>query len=76
MATYSKNLKKVKEHLDFSEKIIFSCYGAFKTKVMGSDSQRNGVFIATENRIVFFANKLIGYQLEVKVKSVNFDIFF
>ena len=64
MALYSKNLKKVTEHLSDSEKVIFSCFGAFETKIMGNNSIRNGVFVATENRIVFYGKKLFGFELE------------
>lgn len=38
--------------------------GAYETKIMGSDSVRNGVLIATDRRVVFFAKKLGGFDLE------------
>jgi hypothetical protein len=31
---------------------------------MGSDSVRNGIFIATEKRLVFYAKKMFGFDLE------------
>ena len=64
MAGYNSNLKAVEAHLDQGEKIIASCYGAYETKVMGQDGVRNGVFLATEKRVVFFAKKLMGYDME------------
>ena len=64
MALYSTNLKNVKEHLDDSENITFSCFGAFETKRFGKYSIRNGVFVATEKRIVFYAKKMFGFELE------------
>ena len=64
MAGYNSNLKAVASHLDEGESIVASCFGAYETKVMGQDSVRNGVFLATEKRVVFFAKKLMGYDLE------------
>ncbi len=32
--------------------------------MMGEIVPRNGVFVATEKRIVFFGNKMFGYDLE------------
>ena len=64
MAGYGKNLKKVIEHLDKGETVIESCFGAYETKILGQDSVRNGVFLVTEKRVVFFAKKLTGYDME------------
>jgi len=64
MASYSKNLKKLTEHLSGSEKIYFSCYGAFETEIMGRKSLRNGIFVSTDERIIFYGKKLFGYDLE------------
>lgn len=64
MAGYNSNLKAVASHLDEGESIVASCFGAYETKIMGQDSVRNGVFLATEKRVVFFAKKLMGYDLE------------
>lgn len=64
MAGYSSNLNAVQSHLDEGESIIASCFGAYETKVLGSDSVRNGVFLVTQKRVVFFAKKMFGYDLE------------
>ena len=64
MAGYNSNLKAVASHLDEGESNLASCFGAYETKIMGQDSVRNGVFLATEKRVVFFAKKLVGYDLE------------
>jgi hypothetical protein len=64
MAGYDKNLNAVVEHLDDGETIIESCFGAYETKILGQDSLRNGVFLVTEKRVVFFAKKWTGYDLE------------
>lgn len=64
MANYNKNLELVKEHLEENEELKSSLFGSYECKIMGSDSVRNGVFVATDKRIVFFAKKLMGYDLE------------
>jgi hypothetical protein len=40
-------------------------FGAYESKIMGKDTVRNGVFVATEKRIVFYGKKTFGYDLEV-----------
>jgi len=65
MAGFDRNLELVEEHLDQCETIKASVFGVYECKIMGADTIRNGIFVATENRIVFFAKKLMGYDLEV-----------
>ena len=36
----------------------------YETKIMGSDSVRKGILAATDRRMVFFAKKVGGYDLE------------
>lgn len=68
MAKESRKLKKLteqsREHLDPNEEVLFSVLGAYETKILGSDSVRNGAFLATDQRLVFYAKKLTGYDLE------------
>jgi hypothetical protein len=64
MANYKKSLFLVKEHLENGESIKASVFGAYEGKLMGNDITRNGIFVATEKRLVFFAKKLFGYDLE------------
>lgn len=64
MAGYSSNLNALQEHLDDGESVIASCYGAYEAKVLGSDSVRNGVFVVTHKRMIFFGKKMFGYDLE------------
>ncbi len=68
MAKDPRKLKKLieqsREHLDSDEQILFSVLGAYETKILGSDSVRNGAFLATDKRLVFYAKKLTGYDLE------------
>ena len=39
--------------------------GAYETKILGQDSARNGILMATDERLVFYAKKLGGYDLEM-----------
>jgi len=64
MANYKKSLVLVKEYLDQDENIQASVYGVYETKILGADTVKNGVFVATEKRLVFFSKKLFGYDLE------------
>lgn len=64
MGKYEKNLEAVKNHLKNGENIKFSVYGTYETKRMGNDALRSGIFGATETRIIFFAKKMMGYDLE------------
>ena len=65
MASLEKLQELVKEHLDPEERLVAVVYGAYDCKLLGSDSARNGVFVATDQRLVFYAKKMFGYDLEV-----------
>lgn len=64
MGKIDKLLKQAQEHLKPNEEVKTYVMGAYETEIMGQDSVRNGIFIATNERIVFFAKKLTGYDLE------------
>ena len=64
MAKVEKLLEQARAHLEADEEVLFSILGAYEAKVLGSDSVRNGVLIATDRRLVFYAKKLGGYDLE------------
>lgn len=51
-------------HLEPSETALAVVIGAYETKILGSDTTRNGILIATEGRLVFYAKKFGGYDLE------------
>ena len=65
MAKIDKLSHKAKEHLDSDEEILKIIQGAYETKIMGKDSVRNGIFLATNKKLVFYAKKITGYDLEV-----------
>ena len=64
MAKIAKLLKQAEEHFDDGECALQTVLGAYETKIMGSDSARNGIFIATDQRLLFYAKKLTGYDFE------------
>jgi len=64
MANYKKSLILIKEHLDEGESIQTSVFGVYEGKLLGNDKIRNGIFVATEKRLIFFAKKLFGYDFE------------
>lgn len=64
MAKIDKLLKQAEEHFDEGELALHAVMGAYETEIMGRASVRNGIFIATSNRLLFYAKKLTGYDLE------------
>ncbi len=64
MAKLDKLTEKAKAHLEPGEEILAAVQGTYETKIMGSDSVRTGSLIATDRRLVFYAKKLGGYELE------------
>jgi hypothetical protein len=65
MAKLDKLNKQVQEHLEPGEEILYSVQGQYETKRFGQDSLRSGAFFATNKRLVFFAKKLTGFDIEV-----------
>lgn len=64
MAKIDKLLEQAKPHLNPGEQVVAAVQGNYEVKLMGSDTVRSGVLVATDSRIVFFAKKLGGYDLE------------
>lgn len=68
MANKEKNLNLVKETvLNDGETIQYSIFGTYETKTLGNNTVKNGILVATEKRIIFYAKRLSGFDLE------NFD---
>lgn len=44
--------------------MIASVLGAYETKRLGTNTVRNGILVATDQRVVFYAKKFGGYDLE------------
>ncbi|MDE2752652.1 MAG: hypothetical protein F4151_11385 [Gammaproteobacteria bacterium] len=64
MAKLDKQLERAREHFDEGEKPLQTVLGAYETSIMGQDTVRNGIFIATDRRLLFYAKKLTGYDFE------------
>jgi hypothetical protein len=64
MAKLEKLLEQAKAHLDPGEQVLAAIQGSYETKLMGSDTVRSGILVATQSRLVFYAKKMGGYDLE------------
>lgn len=69
MAKIEKLVEDSKKHLVNDEKIITYIYGTVLSKMA------TGVFLVTDKRIVFYAKKIFGFDLDVytysKISSVE-----
>ena len=65
MAKIDKLLERAREHFDEEERPLQAVCGAYETKIMGKDTVRNGIFIATDHRLLFYGKKWTGYDLEI-----------
>ncbi|MGO4383855.1 PH domain-containing protein [Specibacter sp. RAF43] len=64
MGKIEKLIEQAQPHLQEGELVQAAVLGSYETKILGSDSVRSGVMLATDQRIVFYAKKLGGYDLE------------
>lgn len=64
MAKIDKLLEQAKAHLNPGEQVAAAVQGTYEVRILGPDSVRTGVLIATDSRIVFYAKRLGGYDLE------------
>ena len=76
MAKIDKLLKRSKEHFEDGEEplqIVLAgrdqaqpavIRGSYEVEILGKDSVRAGILIATDRRLLFYAKKLTGYDLE------------
>jgi hypothetical protein len=64
VAKLEKLTEQARAHLEHGEEILGAVQGTYETKIMGSESIRSGSLIATDRRVVFYAKKLGGYELE------------
>jgi hypothetical protein len=65
MAKLDKLLDKLAEHLEEGETVETAVQGAYETKLMGNDTVRTGILAATDRRLVFYAKKMAGFDMEV-----------
>src|SRR5687767_420627 len=64
MAKIEILVSQAQTHFEPGEPALASVMGAYETKVMGGETVRNGVFVATDRRLVFYAKKMFGYDFE------------
>lgn len=64
MAKIDKLLAHAEAHLQAGETMTASVMGAREVVMMGTSSTRSGVLIATDRRVVFYAKKMWGFDLE------------
>jgi hypothetical protein len=57
-------LEHARSHLDPGEAVRCSVTGTYEGVLAGEKVLRNGVVLATDRRVVFYAKKLTGYDLE------------
>jgi hypothetical protein len=66
MAKLEKLTEQAKEHLEPGEETLEIVMGTYEAKMLGRDDiARSGIFVATDRRLVFYAKKMTGYDLEV-----------
>ncbi len=65
MSNEKKLLQLAQEHLDKEEVIKYFILGYYEIKLLFNNSVRKGIFLATNKRLVFFAKKLTGFDLEI-----------
>jgi hypothetical protein len=60
MISFNKIMAQAKKQLEAGENIVAAVYGRYET-----DFPRNAVFLATDRRLIFYAEKMLGYSIEV-----------
>ena len=65
MAKLEKLVEQAQEHLDNGEAVLATVLGTYETKKMGQDWTRKGILAVIYHRLVFYAKKMGGYDLEV-----------
>ncbi|MNH78560.1 hypothetical protein D3C73_308660 [compost metagenome] len=64
MAKIDKLASLASEHLQQGEQILVTVMGAYETKIMGQDTLKTGVLLATNCRLFFFGKRTFGFDSE------------
>ena len=70
MATQEKILTLIASHLQAEEQILMHnekpimVEGQYETKILNNDTIRKGYLVSTNQRVIFYAKKLAGYEIE------------
>ncbi|MBL5776958.1 PH domain-containing protein [Bacillus sporothermodurans] len=75
MKKFDKLKLQVKDHLDQNEEMVATVFGTYKSTTLGEKTLRNGIFVATNKRVVFYGKRTFGYDLETlpykKISSID-----
>ncbi|QJC51488.1 hypothetical protein HGI30_07960 [Paenibacillus albicereus] len=64
MASFNKQIEHGKKHLKPGEKVLGAVMGAYEGKSMGKSVVKVGIFLATNERVFFFAKRMFGFDSE------------
>ena len=64
VAKLKRLIEQARTQLERDEPVFAAVLGSYEARIMGTDSVRGGVLIATDRRVVFFAKTLTGHDLE------------
>lgn len=64
MAKPEKLIELARAHLEPGERIEAHVAGTYEVRLMGQNTVRAGIFLATDRRLVFYAKKMGGYDFE------------
>jgi Bacterial PH domain/Short C-terminal domain len=64
MAKPEKLIELAQAHLEPGERIEAHVAGTYEVRLMGQNTVRSGIFLATDRRLVFYAKKMGGYDFE------------
>lgn len=70
MANYEKLLNEAEAYLDQDETILNSISGAYDAKMTDKNNNTNGIFIATNKRIIFYYKTLTGKH---EIEYINYS---
>ena len=60
----AKLLVRAREHFHTDEEVLASLLATYETKRAKTDTVRNGILIATDRRIIFYAKRATGFDLK------------
>ena len=60
----AKLLVRASEHLHTGEEVLVSLLATYETERMKTDTVRNGILLATDRRIIFYAKRATGFDLK------------
>ncbi|PFY98322.1 PH domain-containing protein [Bacillus wiedmannii] len=65
MRKIEKLIGSLSEHLHHDEEIEATVMGVYECEIFGVTIVQNGLFIATDKRVIYYSKNMFGYTLEV-----------